>query len=246
MVSAALVIIGNEILSGRTKDANLSFLAGRLNTLGIQLREARVVPDVEGEIVAAVNECRAKHDYVFTTGGIGPTHDDITAAAVASALGTALELNAEARRRLEAHYDDPSKLNEARLRMAHIPVGAELVDNPISAAPGFRLENVFVFAGVPAIMQAMFESVAPTLAGGATMISRSVSAALAEGSIAAGLAAIQERYPAIDLGSYPRYSAAGYGVAIVARGPDGAQVDAAIAEVRALMRSLDAEPVEEG
>ncbi|HET8729259.1 MAG TPA: competence/damage-inducible protein A [Alphaproteobacteria bacterium] len=244
-VTAALVVIGNEILSGRTKDANLPYLAERLNALGVQLREARVVPDVEAEIVDAVNACRARHDYVFTTGGIGPTHDDITAMSVAKAFGVALELNAEAVRRLKAHYDGRVELNEARLRMAHIPAGATLIDNPVSAAPGFQIANVLVMAGVPSIMQAMFEGVSHRLVGGRPLLSRTVSCGLAEGTLAAGLGDLQGRYPDLDIGSYPHFRAGQFGVAIVLRGPDADYLDEAVAELTALMRGLGGTPVVE-
>ncbi|MBE9558517.1 MAG: competence/damage-inducible protein A, partial [Proteobacteria bacterium] len=157
--TAALLIVGNEILSGRTTDANLPYIAGRLNDLGIRLSEVRVVADIEAEVVDALNALRARYTYVFTTGGIGPTHDDITADCVAKAFGLALIESAEARRRLEERYEESGmELNEARLRMARTPEGAVLIDNPVSAAPGFQVENVFVMAGVPKIMQAMFES----------------------------------------------------------------------------------------
>src|SRR6185312_17280961 len=176
------------ILSGRTKDANLSWLAEHLNTIGIRVLEARVVADVPDAITAAVNETRSRSDYVFTTGGIGPTHDDITSECVARAFGAKLVLNEEARARLQRHYP-PGGLNEARLRMAHVPEGASLIDNPISAAPGFRIGNVHVMAGVPAIMRAMFDGLKHGLVGGRPVLSRTLSAHLGEGVIAAGLGA---------------------------------------------------------
>ncbi|HSK39399.1 MAG TPA: competence/damage-inducible protein A, partial [Arenibaculum sp.] len=190
-VTAAVIVIGNEILSGRTQDANLGYMARRLTELGIRLREARVIADDPDEIVAAVNALRSRYDHVFTTGGIGPTHDDITSGCVAKAFGVELERNAEAVRRLEAHYGDPSMLNAARLRMAEIPVGATLIDNPVSAAPGFRIGNVHVLAGVPSIMRAMFDGIAPGLRGGPPIHARTVSCALAEGTLAEGLGALQ-------------------------------------------------------
>ena len=165
VVSAALLIIGDEILSGRTKDANLAYLGEALNRLGIRLLEARVIPDIPGEIVAALNAVRARYDYIFTTGGIGPTHDDITAECVAQAFGLPLTEHPEARAILEAHYG-AAELNPARLRMAKTPDGASLIENPVSKAPGFRIENVFVMAGIPKVMQAQFESLAPGLVGG--------------------------------------------------------------------------------
>ena len=165
-VTACLIVIGNEILSGRTQDKNISFLAARLNEIGVGLREVRVIPDVTETIVRTVNECRSAFDYVFTTGGIGPTHDDITSDSVAQAFGVKNVLNEHARRILFDHYGDEN-VNEARLRMAHMPEGAELIENPISKAPGYQIENVFVLAGVPSIMRAMFESLRHRLVGGA-------------------------------------------------------------------------------
>ncbi len=203
MVTAAVLVIGNEILSGRTKDANTAWLGHELNLRGIQVREARVVPDIKQEIIDAVLALSKKHTYVFTTGGIGPTHDDITADAIAAAFNVALPENSEARRRLEIHYNDPSKLNEARLKMAKIPEGADLIDNPISAAPGFIIENVYVMAGIPKIMQAMFEGFANNLKGGATVHSMSIECPAGEGDLAAPLTDLQNKYPSVDIGSYP-------------------------------------------
>ena len=240
-VTAALLIIGNEILSGRTRDANLPFLAERLGELGVRLAEARVVADMEAEIVAAVNALRGRYDYVFTTGGIGPTHDDITAGCVAKAFGVPIERNAEAVALLESHYD-PGQLNEARLRMATIPVGASLIENPVSKAPGFRIGNVFVMAGVPKIMQAMFDGVAPTLTGGPPMRSRNLTCSLPEGTLAAPLGTIQDRYPHIDIGSYPYFRAGRFGVTVVLRGTDEPNLDAAAEEVAATIRDLGGEP----
>ena len=175
VVTAALIIIGDEILSGRTADVNLRYIAGRLNSIGVRLAEARVVADKQDAIVAAVNECRQAYDYVMTTGGIGPTHDDITAAAIAAAFGRRLIRNPEIVAILEdAYRDSEMELNEARLSMANTPEGATLIDNPVSGAPGFQVENVFVFAGVPKIMQAMFESMIHRLTGGEPLRERSV------------------------------------------------------------------------
>ena len=244
-VTAALLIIGNEILSGRTKDANLPYVADRLNDLGIRLREARVVPDVCDEIVEAVNALRGRYDYVFTTGGIGPTHDDITAECVARAFGRKLIQNPEARRRMEARYQEMGvELNEARLRMANTPEGAVLIENPVSGAPGFQVANVFVMAGVPKIMQAMFESLRERLVGGAPLLSRSITCSLPEGALAGGLAAIQQRHPEVDIGSYPSYASSGFGVAVVLRHTDAAALDAAVEKVEALIRELGGTPEE--
>ncbi|WP_343716351.1 molybdopterin-binding protein [Inquilinus sp.] len=237
IVTAAVLVIGDEILSGRTKDANMGFLAERLTGLGIRLREARVVPDVPEEIVAAVNALRARYDYVFTTGGIGPTHDDITAECIAQAFGVPLLRHPEAVRRLEAHYE-PGQLNEARLRMANVPEGGTLIDNPVSAAPGFRIGNVHVMAGVPRIMQAMFDGIAPTLAGGDKVLSRTVTCDLGEGVIAAGLGAIAAEYPELSVGSYPYFRAGKFGTSLVLRGTDAARLSAATEAVRVLVVSL--------
>ena len=244
--SAALLIVGNEILSGRTTDANLPYIAGRLNTLGIRLSEVRVVPDIESEIVDAVNMLRARYTYVFTTGGIGPTHDDITADCVAKAFGVPLIEHPEARRRLQERYDESGiELNEARLRMARTPEGATLIDNPVSAAPGFQVENVFVMAGVPKIMQAMFESLRERLVGGEPLLSRSIACHLPEGMLAQGLGEIQARHDGVDIGSYPSYSSVGFGVAVVLRHTDPAALDATAVEVVALIRALGGEPEEQ-
>lgn len=240
-VTACLIIIGNEILSGRTKDANLPFLAERLNAWGIRLREARVIPDVEETIIATVNACRPAFDYVFTTGGIGPTHDDITAAAMAKAFGVRLERNAEARALLEARYE-PGTLTEARLKMADIPEGASLIENPVSAAPGFQLGNVFVLAGVPNIMQAMVDGLRHRLVGGAPMLSRTISSLLAEGDLAAGLGALQARYPEVEIGSYPYFRLRRFGVSVVLRATDAEALDRAAADLAVLIRSLGGEP----
>ena len=236
--TACLLVIGNEVLSGRTQDANIKYLATRLGELGIPLREVRVIPDVAASIVATVNEVRARFDQVFTTGGIGPTHDDITSECIAAAFGVPWERHAEAFARLDRHYR-PGEFNAARQRMATLPRGAVLIDNPVSVAPGFSIGNVHVLAGVPRIMQAMFEALAPGLAGGPPIVACAVHAqGLPEGRIAEGLAAIQARYPGLDLGSYPYYRGTGNGVAIVAKGPDAAAAAAAIGEVAALMRAL--------
>src|SRR5471030_2464152 len=185
IVTAALLIIGNEILSGRTQDANLSYIAKGLGGIGVRLREVRVIPDVAATIIATVNEVREKFDYVFTTGGIGPTHDDITSETIAQAFGVKWILHPEAKRLLLTHYKE-SELNQARLRMAHVQEGAILIDNPVSLAPGFQIGNVFVMAGVPRIMQAMFDGVKTRLRRGAPMLSRTVRCALPEGIIAEG------------------------------------------------------------
>jgi molybdenum cofactor synthesis domain-containing protein len=242
--TACLLIIGNEVLSGRTQDANLKYIATRLGELGIPLREARVIPDVAEVIVRTVNEVRARFDHVFTTGGIGPTHDDITSECVAAAFGVPWEPHPVAWAKMEAFYK-AGEFNAARQRMATMPRGATLIETTASIAPGFSIGNVHVMAGVPRIMQAQFEALAPHLQGGRPIVSRTVHALrLPEGAIAAGLAAIQDRYPMLDLGSYPFYREGGGGVAIVAKGTDPAAAEAAIADVTALMAELGAEPVQ--
>jgi molybdenum cofactor synthesis domain-containing protein len=244
VVTACVLIIGNEILSGRTQDVNLNFLAKGLNEAGVRLREARVVPDVPDTIVATVNAVRALYDYVFTTGGIGPTHDDITSECVARAFGVKLILHPDAKRILETHYK-PGGLNEARLRMAHVPEGAELILNPVSLAPGFRIGNVFVMAGVPLVMQAMFDGVKGSLKGGRPVLARAISSGLAEGDLAAGLEAIQGRYADVDIGSYPWFRRGAYGVTLVLRSPDAPRLGAATSEVAGLVRALGGTPSEE-
>jgi molybdenum cofactor synthesis domain-containing protein len=247
--TACVLVVGNEVLSGRTQDANIQFLARRLGEIGIPLREVRIIPDVAETIIATVNEVRARFDHVFTTGGIGPTHDDITSECIAAAFGVPWEPHPDAWERMASHYARTSggiaEFNAARQRMATMPRGAILIDNEISIAPGFTLGNVHVMAGVPRIMRAMFDSLAPRLRGGPPVVSVAVHApALPEGKIAEGLAAIQTRFPEIDLGSYPYYRPAGNGVAIVAKGTDEQAVAAAIAEVTALMSSLGGQPIQ--
>ncbi|BDW90581.1 competence/damage-inducible protein A [Thalassospira tepidiphila] len=231
-VRACLIIIGNEILSGRTHDKNLPYLAEELNALGVRLAETRVIPDIEATIIETVNECRAKFDYVFTTGGIGPTHDDITSECVAKAFGVAIELNADAHDLLKSHYENPEDLNEARLRMARIPVGAELIQNPISKAPGFRMENVYVMAGVPMIMQAMFQGIKHQLIGGKPMVSRSVGGYIPEGTIAKVLGEIQADFPETDIGSYPFLREGKLGTTLVVRGESADDVNRASDRIR--------------
>ena len=241
--TACLLVIGNEVLSGRTQDLNIKFIATGLGEVGIPLREVRVIPDVPGTIIDTVNEVRAKFDHVFTTGGIGPTHDDITSECIAQAFGVPWEPHPQAWARMEAAYK-PGEFNAARQRMATMPRGATLIENAISAAPGFTIGNVHVMAGVPRIMQSMFTWLAPQLAGGPPIVSRAVYAiGLLEGRIAARLKAVQDAHPALDLGSYPFYRPTGNGVALVAKGPDPADAEAAIAEVTALIAEMGLTPV---
>jgi molybdenum cofactor synthesis domain-containing protein len=246
IVTAAVVIIGNEILSGRIRDENLQFLATALNECGVRLREVRVVPDLEAEIVEAVNALRSRHNYVFTTGGIGPTHDDITADSIAAAFGLPIHHHPDAVALLQGRFRQTGvEVNDARLRMARVPAGATLVENPISAAPGFRIGNVFVLAGVPVVMRAMFESLRHQLAGGEPVRSLAIAAHLSEGVMAAGLGALQLKYPEVDIGSYPFYRGGRYGTSIVCRATDRTALEQAGNELRQLMLSLGGTPVEE-
>lgn len=241
--TAAVLIIGNEILSGRTQDTNLRFLAQGLGARGIRLVEARVIPDIAEIIIGTVNELRARVDVLLTTGGIGPTHDDITSECVAAAFGVPWEPHPEAWARMEASYK-PGEFNPARQRMATMPRGASLIDNAVSVAPGFSIGNVHVLAGVPRVMQAMFATLVERLPRGTPIAMRAVHAlGAAEGRIAAGLSAIQARYPDADLGSYPFYRPSGNGVAIVAKGNDPTRLEAAIAEVATLLTSLGYAPL---
>jgi molybdenum cofactor synthesis domain-containing protein len=240
---ASLIIIGNEILSGRTQDVNLAYLAAELNTIGVTLAEARVIPDVPDTIVDTVNELRVKYDYVFTTGGIGPTHDDITSECIARAFGVEYEINAEAHAILKAHYKE-GDLNEARLRMAKMGRGAELVENPISKAPGYRLENVFVMAGVPVIMKGMFQSMKHLLDGGTPTQSRTIGSIIPEGRIAEGLGQVQADYSDVDVGSYPFYKDGVNGTNLVLRSTNEVQLEAATEAVRDIVRAMNAVPVE--
>ena len=237
-VTACVVVIGNEILSGRTQDLNIAYLGARCDELGIRLLEARVIPDKDDVIITTLGACRKNFDYVFTTGGIGPTHDDITAAAVARLFQTRLERNAAAVAAMERYYE-PGMLNEARLKMADIPAGAQLIDNPVSGAPGFQLENVFVFPGVPMIMQAMFAGITDRLTGGPPMLTESVVTRLTEGMIAAGLSRIQAVHPQVTIGSYPYFRGGKLGVNIVMRSTDREDLTEVTEQVREMLKRLD-------
>jgi len=241
-VTAAVLVIGDEILSGRTQDTNTAYIAKYLATLGIDVREARVVPDVQEEIAQSLNALRARYTYVFTTGGIGPTHDDITADAVAAAFGVAIDFHPEAMAMLAARYK-PGEFNDMRKRMARIPDTATLVKNSVSTAPGFQIGNVFVMAGVPMIMRAMLEDIAPRLRRGTPVTVATVEMRLPEGRIASGLAAVQAGHPALAIGSYPFYREDGSGVQVVVRGRDPAEVELAAGAVEALVRNEGAEPL---
>ncbi len=234
IVTAAVLVIGNEILSGRTRDANLNYLAIGLTEIGIRLLEARVIPDVEARVIAAVNELRATYDHVFTTGGIGPTHDDITADCVAKAFGVPLIRNEQA----------VDHLTEARLRMAHVPEGAVLIANPVSAAPGFQIGNVYVLAGVPRICQAMFDGLKGRLSGGDKVLALTISAHIGEGVIAKDLGLLQQRYSDLDIGSYPYFRQGRYGASFVLRGTRRPRLEAAAVELRDIIRLLGAEPID--
>lgn len=230
--TAAMLVIGDEILSGRTRDANMHFLAGELTKQGITLAEVRIVGDEKQDIVDAVKALAARYDTVFTSGGIGPTHDDITADCIAAAFDRHIDVRDDARALLQAHYDNSGlELNEARLRMARIPDGAALIDNPVSVAPGFIVENVHVMAGVPSVFQAMVASVLPTLTGGAPLLSQSLRIDRGEGDIAGPLAKLAETYADLSIGSYPFQKNGAFGSNIVIRGTDGARIDAAISDL---------------
>lgn len=244
-VTAALAIIGDEILSGRTLDKNTQFLATSLGNLGIALREVRVIPDDEETIITTVNYLRGAYRYVFTTGGIGPTHDDITSAAIAKAFNLPLTAHPEALRRLETYYAGRDiEFNAARRKMAYMPEGACLIDNPVSIAPGFRIGNLFVMAGVPSIMQAMFAEIIPHLQGGALTLSKTLTIALPEGAIAAEFEALQKRYPAIAMGSYPIMKEKPC-TSLVLRGTDSRRLEAAFAELKRFITSLEGEIIAE-
>ncbi|WP_306153629.1 molybdopterin-binding protein [Roseovarius sp. MMSF_3281] len=230
--TAAMLVIGDEILSGRTRDANMHHLANELTNFGIDLKEVRVVSDDAEAIADAVKSLSFAYDHLFTSGGIGPTHDDITADNVARAFGRSIDVRDDARAILQAHYDRQGiELNEARLRMARIPDGATLIDNPVSAAPGFTLENVHVMAGVPKIFETMLASILPTLTGGAPVLSQSLVIMRGEGDIAGPLRDLSERYDDLSFGSYPFQRNGVFGAQVVIRGSDGTRVDAAMSEL---------------
>ncbi|MEL6233211.1 MAG: molybdopterin-binding protein [Pseudomonadota bacterium] len=244
--TAAMLVIGDEILSGRTRDTNTAHLAERLTAIGIDLCEVRVVPDQQDEIVAAVNALRARYAHVFTSGGIGPTHDDITADAIAAAFGVGIDVREDARAILAANYADPAReLNAARLRMARIPDGAALIDNPVSKAPGFRIGNVHVMAGVPAVFHAMVESVLAGLAGGAPLLSRSLRVDAPEGGVAELLAGIAGANPDIAIGSYPFQRNGRFGCSLVLRSQDEARLATVTNALRAALEDAELGAVEE-
>ena len=233
--TAAMLVIGDEILSGRTRDANMHHLAGHLTEAGIDLKEVRVVSDDHDAIIAAIRSLSETYAHVFTSGGIGPTHDDITADCIAAAFDTHIDIRDDARALLQAHYDrQGTTLNEARLRMARIPDGATLIDNPVSVAPGFQIQNVYVMAGVPSVFQAMVASVLPTLKGGAPLVSTSTRIERGEGDIAGPLADLAGRFSDLSFGSYPYIKNGVFGSNIVIRGAEKPEVEAATRELTAL------------
>jgi molybdenum cofactor synthesis domain-containing protein len=234
-VTAAILVIGDEILSGRTKDKNIGYIAEYLTNIGIDLREVRVVPDVEEEIVAALDALRHRYTHVFTTGGIGPTHDDITADSVAKAFGVPIDVDERAVKLLLERIPK-ADLNEARLRMARIPEGAELIENSVSKAPGFSIGNVHVMAGVPTIMQAMLDAVTPRLKTGRKMLSRSFPARAKEGDVAVPLRAVQEQFPDVSMGSYPTFEeGVGPTTTLVLRARNEARLDQAEVAIKAML-----------
>lgn len=237
VVTAAILVIGDEILSGRTKDKNIGYIAEYLTNIGIDLREVRVVPDIEAEIVGALNALRSRYTYIFTTGGIGPTHDDITADCVAKAFGVPIDHDPRAVAILKEHFAARNiELNEARLRMARIPAGAELVDNPVSKAPGFWIGNVIVMAGVPSIMQAMLDAVAPKLKTGQQMLSETLRGDVREGDIGGELGAIAAAHPDVTIGSYPFFDdKSGPNTNVVIRSRDAAKLAAAKSVVEEML-----------
>ena len=240
-ITAAVLVIGDEILSGRTKDKNIGYIADYMTNLGIDLREVRIVPDVMEEIVDALNALRHRYTYVFTTGGIGPTHDDITADAVAQAFGVELY---EDQRIIDAMLTrmKPEDLNESRRRMARVPRGGDLVPNPVSKVPGFRIGNVITMAGVPSIMQAMLDGVAPSLRTNVPLTMKSIEADLPEGTYAAGLGEIAKARPELSIGSYPSFADGKFKNQIVVRGRDPQAVEDGVAAVEALLDDLRAQP----
>ena len=236
-MKAALIIIGNEILSGRTKDKNLAYLAEWLNEIGIQLYEVRVIRDDEKEIIDCVNLLRKKYNYVFTTGGIGPTHDDITTASIAKAFNVELETNPEALNILKGYYKE-GELNEARLKMTLLPQGAELVENPVTKAPGFKMENVFVMAGIPSIMQGMLEGAKVFLEIGNKMSSKSIDVFMPESVVAGELSKIQDNFSNVEIGSYPFNKEGKFGTSLVMRSADLQALGRCEHEITAMVKKL--------
>ena len=237
--TAAILVIGDEVLSGRTRDKNIGYIAETLTASGIDLKEARIVPDVGDEIIAALDALRARYTYVFTTGGIGPTHDDITADAVAKAFGVPIDIDPRALAVMRERYHEED-LNAARLRMARIPEGADLIDNPVSKAPGFRIGNVIVMAGVPMIMHRMLDNVLPTLGAGTPVLAREIPMEIKEGDLAPALGQIQAKFPDVAIGSYPQYAEGVFSTRVVVRSRDEEKLKAAAEAVEALVANWPA------
>ncbi len=241
--TAGILIIGNEILSGQTHDMNFHYLTMKLTGVGIRVTEGRFIGDVEEEIIQHILELRQQYTYVFTTGGIGPTHDDMTAAAIAKAFGRPLVRNKDAEKMILDKYPATLPYTDSRLRMANIPEGAVLIENPVSAAPGFQIENVYVLAGVPNIMQGMIEGLLPRLQGGKKRLSRSVFSAVVESHMAEGLSAIQNRFPVLEIGSYPHWRHdQEKGVRVVVKGYDETEVNQAFNQIIALIKEQGVTP----
>lgn len=235
--TAAVLVIGDEILSGRTKDKNIGYITDRLTEVGVDMKEVRIVSDEQPDIIAALNALRARYTYVFTTGGIGPTHDDITADSVAAAFGVSIDVDERAVAVMLERYER-SDLTEARLRMARIPEGADLVANPVSKAPGFNIGNVFVMAGVPSIMQAMMDDVVPRLKGGQTMHSETIEAGMGEGAVAKPLGALQDEFPDVAIGSYPYQRDGKFQTSLVLRSRDTARLQQATEQLRTILAEI--------
>ena len=237
-MKASLIIIGNEILSGRTQDKNLSYLANWLNEIGIQLAEVRVIRDEEEIVVETVNHLRSTYDYVFTTGGIGPTHDDITSLCIAKAFGVELEINSGALGILKEYYKD-GELTDARMKMTKMPVGSELIENPVSRAPGFKMDNVFVLAGIPSIMQGMFEGARKHLTVGEVVKSKSIDVFTPESNVADALTDLQNKYSEVEIGSYPFNKDNRFGTSVVMRSSDEEKLKNCESDLKELMKNYD-------
>ena len=244
--TAGLLVIGDEILSGRTQDRNVAQIGGWLNLQGIRLSEVRVVPDVIGRIAEAVNALRSANDYLFTTGGIGPTHDDVTVDAIAEALGVPVVVHPRARAILESYYSARGGLTEARLRMARVPQGAELIENRMSGAPGIRLGNIFILAGVPHIATLMLEALSGTIEGGRPLLSRTLGCWVPESEVAELLAAVERAHPGCQIGSYPFFREGRVGANFVVRSTDSAALAACEASLAAALEEAGREVVREG
>ncbi len=237
-MKASLIIIGNEILSGRTQDKNLSYLANWLNEIGIQLAEVRVIRDEEEIVVETVNYLRSTYDYVFTTGGIGPTHDDITSMCIAKAFGVELEINSGALGILKEYYKD-GELTDARMKMTKMPVGSELIENPVSRAPGFKMNNVFVLAGIPSIMQGMLEGARKHLTVGDVVKSKSIDVFTPESNVADALTGLQDKYSEVEIGSYPFSKDNRFGTSVVMRSSDEVKLGQCESDLKELMKNYD-------